>query len=347
VNELFFWPFVSGALLSTLGCIWVIKNGQRWKIVDDPRTHRHPKVVHERAVPRGGGIPIFLALMSVFLFWGFEWKSIGIVLGGGLLMMVGYLDDRFEERLSPYLRLVLNGVAALLAVGAGVGIFYITNPLGGVINLSWPLSILFSLVWLVLMQNIIGWSSGVDGQMPGFVVIAALTMAAIGIKFGEDSSQVPLLILSGVTAGAYLGFLPWNWYPQKIMPGYGGKSLAGYLLGVMAIMASGKVGAMVMVLGIPIIDALIVVVKRISEGRSPVWGGFEHLHHLLLKRGWGKRRIAVFYWGASAILAIAALQLNSTQKWFTMAIITGVAGGGILWLHYFSIFLKQRDRDSG
>lgn len=358
LSPVLFWPLVISAGVSFSTTALIVKWGSRLKIVDDPRRHRHPKVVHSRPVPRGGGIPIFIALLTMGAWTGVSQRVVGIILGAAVLAGVGFLDDRYEEKISPYLRLGLNILAAGLVIGSGIGIAYITNPLGGTIDLSWPRwclgdhclwvwSDLFALLWLVAMQNVVGWSSGVDGQMPGFVVIAALTMAALGLRFGADAGQWPLIVLALVTAGAYLGFLPWNFYPQKIMPGYGGKSLAGFLLGVLAIMASAKVGAMIMVLGLPIIDAVLVVVKRLREHRSPVWGGYEHFHHLLLDRGWGKRRIAVFYWGVSLILAVAALRLNSGSKYFTMAAVSLIAGGVILWLQNWSTFSKPPAPGSG
>lgn len=356
--NLLVWPLVLSAGVSWIVSAIVVKMGNRLKIMDDPKKHIHPKVVHSRAVPRGGGVPVFAALLLVLVLGGATKKIFGVVMGAGLLALIGFVDDRFEERVSPYLRLGLNVMAALLVIGSGVGIAYITNPLGGVFDLSWPrwcfgghcvwvVADIFAMLWLVGMQNIVGWSGGVDGQMPGFVVIAALTMGVLGLRFGADSGQWPLIILAGVTAGAYLGFLPWNWYPQKIMPGYGGKSLAGFLLGVLAILSFAKVGALMLVLGIPFIDALLVMFKRIREKRSPVWGGDEHLHHYLLKRGWGRRRIALLYWGVSAILAGAALYLKPESKYFTMAALALTMGGGILWLHYFSTFSKQPDPDNG
>ncbi|NTW43452.1 MAG: hypothetical protein HGB14_03220, partial [Anaerolineaceae bacterium] len=122
----------------------------------------------------------------------------------------------------------------------------------------------------------------------------ASLLALLGMRSGLDDAQITVVILAGLCAGAYAGFLPWNWWPQKIMPGYGGKSLAGFILGVLAILSGAKVGTMALVLGIPFVDAVLVIIKRIREGRSPVWGGREHLHHYLLDRGWGKRRIAFF-----------------------------------------------------
>lgn len=350
--------FLVAAAISWIVTRWVIWNGDALRIIDDPKRHKHPKVVHERPVPRGGGIPIFAALMTVLVFSSGSKQIWGVIIGAAILTIVGFLDDRFEEKISPYVRLGVNILAALIVIGSGIGIAYITSPWGGVIDLSWPRWCLgthcvwiwadiFALIWLVAMQNIVGWSSGVDGQLPGFVVIAAITIAILGWRFNADFGQWPVIMLAAVVAGAYAGFLPWNWFPQKIMPGYGGKSLAGFLLGVLAIMSGAKVGAMVLVLGIPFIDAALVIVKRLREGRSPVWGGNEHLHHYLLRRGWGKRRIALLYWVAATAMAIAALRLNSGWKYFTMATAILVIGGMILWLQGFLTYSKRPGPDSG
>lgn len=359
----FIVPLVAATLVSWLLTKLVIQFGKRLRIIDDPSSHIHPKVVHSQPVPRGGGIPIFLTLLvGTLLFLPLANQRVwGIVLGGLLLALVGFLDDRFEEKISPYIRLGVNVLAALLVIGSGVAIPYITNPLGGVIMLDqpqlcfwaagsshciWVLADLFALVWLVFLQNIVGWSSGVDGQLPGFVVIAAATIGLLSLRFA-DVGQLPVIILAAITAGAYLGFLPFNWFPQKIMPGYGGKSLAGFLLGVVSILSGAKVGALMLVLGIPIIDAVLVVIKRLREGRSPVWGGHEHFHHSLLDLGWGKRRIALLYWSVSLILAYLALRLNSESKYFTMAAVVLVFGGIILWLQSLSTSSKPPGRGSG
>jgi UDP-GlcNAc:undecaprenyl-phosphate GlcNAc-1-phosphate transferase len=204
-----------------------------------------------------------------------------------------------------------------------------------------------ALVWLVSMQNIVGWSSGVDGQLPGFVIIAAVTMGVIGYRLGVDPKTDFGFLLAMTTAGAYLGFLPWNWYPQKIMPGYGGKSMAGFLLGIIAILSTAKVGALVMVLGIPLLDAARVIFKRIFEKRSPFLGGREHLHHYLLDMGWSPRSISILYLLTSLAFAILAINLNTQLKYFTMAIITLGVGGLLLWLQKSSISSKRHGQDSG
>lgn len=320
----------------------VTKYGKAMRILDDPATHKHPKVVHTETIPRGGGIPIFISLVVTLLIFGkYDKQWWGIIFGAGILAVTGFIDDRFEEKFSPYARLVLNGLAALCIVATGIGIFYITNPLGGIINFDPIIAKILAVLWLIWMQNIVGWSSGVDGQLPGFVIIAALVLAILGLRFGQDQT------LALITVGAFAGFLPWNWFPQKMLPGYGGKSLAGFLLGTLAILSSAKVGALVMILGIPMLDAIRVIIKRISEGRSPVWGGWDHLHHYLLSRGWGKRRIAVFYWTASAVLAFLALNLNSGAKYFTMATVTCIFFGIFAWWNYWSISSKPQGHGNG
>lgn len=352
------WGGIVAAIVAAGVAGLVVRYFPKWGLVDDPEKHRHPKVIHERAVPRGGGVVIWAAVMVGALgFLPLDKRLAGILLGTTILMGVGIVDDIWQEKFSPYVRLGFNILAAMLVIGAGVGIAYITNPWGGVIWLDWPrycweghcvwlLADLFALIWLVWTQNVVGWSSGVDGQLPGFVIIAAVTMGVLAARF-NDPSQMPVITLAAIVAGAYAGFLLWNWYPQKIMPGYGGKSLAGYLLGVLAILSSAKVGALLLVLGVPFVDAAWVIIKRLREGRSPVWGGYEHLHHFLLSMGWGRRRIAIFYWLISGTMAMAAVRLKAEWKWFTMATAGLVISGIIAWLHYFSTFSKRLGRDSG
>jgi len=358
-----FWlPFLGASLISFLSTPIVIYFFKKWRILDDPRQHRQAKVIHTYPVPRGGGIPIFLALLVSLFFLPLDKHLTGILLGAGVALIVGLLDDKFEEKIHPLLRLLSNFLAAGLVVGAGVGIAFINNPLGGIIRLDqpqycfylfhsshclWILADIFALLWIAWSMNFIGWSGGVEGQLPGIVVIAALTIAGLSLKFSADITQWPVIILAAITAGAYLGFLPWNFYPQKIMPGYGGKTLAGFMLAVLSLLSTSKVATLMIVLAIPLIDASYLVIKRIFAGHLPIWGGREHLHHRLLTLGWSKKRIVFFYWTVTALLGIVALNLNSTQKFYTIFMLIIIFLGGILWLNSLSTFLKPPGPDNG
>lgn len=346
------------ALFTTPLVIFIYK---KFGWLDDPRKQKKPNVIHEYPVPRGGGIPIYLAvLITSLILLPSDKHLIGILLGGLLILIIGVLDDLFD--LNPYLRLVVGFLAASCVVGAGIGIAFITNPLGGIIKLNqpqipiyllgktrtlWVLADLFALLWITWWMNFVNWAKGTDGQLPGIVVIASLTIGIFSLRFSADITQWPVIILAFITAGAYLGFLPWNFYPQKIMPGYGGGALAGYLLAILTILSTTKVGTGIMVLAVPMIDAFYTIMRRIKLGRSPVWADAGHLHHKLMALGWGKRRIAIFYWLISGVFGFLALTLNSQAKFYTICLLTVVFGGILLWINYFLLSSSRAGRSNG
>lgn len=345
-KNLIFLPLITSFLVAFILTPLAIKIAWRFGLVDNPKTRKHPAHLYQKTIPRAGGLPIYLAIIATSLiFLPFDIQLKGILAGATVMIIIGLFDDRFD--LNPYLRFILNFLAAGLVVTSGIGIKFITNPFGGIINLNYYTATLVALFWIVFLANIVNWSKGFDGQLPGIVVIACLTVAAFSFRYSADITQWPIAILASITAGAYLGFLPYNFYPQKIMPGYGGKTIAGFMLAVLSILSTAKIATLILVLGIPLIDAVYLVIKRIASGRSPAMGGREHLHHRLLALGWGKRKIAFFYWTITLILAFMALQLNSKQKFYTMFMLIILFSGGILWLNYLSTFSKRQDRDSG
>jgi len=342
----FIIPLAVSFIISLIFTPVVIKLYKKLGIMDDPKNQHHPKVLHKYPVPRGGGIPILISLiLGCVLFLPLDKPVIAIIIAGLVIVFVGSLDDIFD--INPYFRLLTNLIAAGIIVGAGVGISYITNPLGGIIHLDTikiPLELLgktrnivviadiFAVIWIVWTMNMVNWSKGLDGQMPGVVSISALVVGILSLRFLPDTSQVPVVVISAITAGAFLGFLPFNFFPQKIMPGYGGGALAGFLLAVLSIMSSSKVATMMLVLGVPFMDAIYTIIRRLAAGKSPVWGDRGHLHHRLMDLGWGKRRIALFYWLISAILGAVALTLDSRGKLFATIMIFLIVGGGLLWI---------------
>lgn len=347
LRSLFILPWLTAMVISSLATPLVIRFAKKLKIIDDPRLSRHPKVIHTYPVPRGGGIPIFLAiLVSSLIFLPLDKHAFGIIAGAFLLAVMGFLDDRYN--LNPYLRLIFGFVAAAAPIAAGIGISFISSPFGGTIDLSYPqinfsllgyphsiwlLSDLFALFWITFLMNIVNMGAkGVDGQLSGVVVISSLTIALLSLRFSADITQWPVIILAAITAGAYFGFLPWHMYPQKIMPGYGGSTIAGYMLGVLSILSTTKVGVLMVVLGVPLIDTGYTIIRRILAGKSPVWGDTGHLHHRLLALGMTKAQVAVFYWAVTAVLGILALNLNTASKLYTMVTIAVILGGLILWL---------------
>lgn len=340
-------PFLTAILLAAVVTPLVIKLYRSKGWVDDPKQHTHVKVVHSQPLPRGGGLVIFFAfLVAAGLFLEFDKYLIAITLGALLLTVVGTLDDIFD--IHPFIRLVTGFSAALIVVASGIGIAYVSNPFGpGVIHLDqpqlhldllgrtwtiWILADIFALFFIVWNMNIVNWSKGVDGQMPGFVAVAVVFIGLLSQRFQDDPTQINLLTLSLIVAGAFIGFLIWNFYPQKILAGYGAGSLGGFFLSVLAILAGAKVATMLMVLAIPTADAVFTVARRLRAGKSPWWGDRGHLHHKLMDvLGWSKRRVALFYWVTSLVMGILSLYLNTAGKLITMIVSVSLVFGFLIW----------------
>src|SRR3990167_1865734 len=347
LSNLVFLPALLAGAVAYLTTPLIIKFSKKLGIIDDPAKHKPPSVIHTRPTPRGGGLAIFLAVaVASLVFLPLDKHLRGILVGASIIALMGLLDDR--HNLNPYLRLGVGFLAAGAVVAAGIGISFISNPLGGIIDLSqpqiafslfgsqhsiWILSDLFAIFWITFMMNMLNMGAkGVDGQLPGVVVIAAITIAALSLKFSADITQWSVIILASITAGAYLGFLPWNFYPQKIMPSYSGATLAGYLLAILSILSTTKVGTLVVVLGVPLVDTGYTIIRRIASGKSPVWGDRGHLHHKLLDIGLTKRQVALFYWATTAALGIFALNLNTESKFYTIVGVIILIVGLLLWL---------------
>lgn len=331
-------------IIATPICLIFIK---KIGLFDDPKTHKHPAMIHTKPIPRGGGIPLFIGiLIAGILFLPLTKTVIALFIASLIALITGVLDDKFD--ISPYFRFLINIITALIVVGSGITIPFITNPLGGILYLnSIKLSfdffgyhsiILFSdliaIVWIVWVTNMLNWSKGVDGQMPGIVAISAVVIGVLSLRFEVlDEFNLINIELSFIIAGAALGFLIFNFYPAKIFPGYGATAVY-LLLSTVSIMSSAKLATAILVMGVPITDGVFTIFRRLLTGHSPFWHDKKHLHHLLLSLGMGQRSIALFYWTISAILGSIALTLSSRAKLFAIVMLLIVVGGAILFLHF-------------
>lgn len=351
IQELVSIPFIIAFVLSASVTILTILVYTSLGLVDKSTKKDHPKHIHEAPVPRGGGLPIFFSMLfAVLIFIPMNSQLAGIFVGALILMVLGVMDDVFN--LSPYLRLALGFMVAGIVVFAGVGIDYVSNPFGeGVIHLDkvkyyfdflgqqrsitlW--ADILAILWIVWSMNFVNMGAkGLDGQLPGVVMIAAVVMGVLSMQFSGDSTAWSSTYLAFALAGAYGGLLLFNFYPQKIMPGWGGGSLAGYFLAILSIFSGAKLATALIVLGVPLMDVLYAILRRSALGKSPVWGDDKHLHHRLLRLGWSRRKVAIFYWVVTAVLGVLALQLNSDLKIYTIVLIAAVIGGLLIWLNYF------------
>lgn len=346
-------PFLVSFLVTAILTPFSIKLMRKLGIMDDPKIHKHPGIIHTKPIPRGGGLPLFLGVFTAAAFFlPINNTTVAIFVAALLALIIGLIDDKLNAEakdVSPYLRFGINILTAIIVVGSGVSIHFITNPFGpGVIHLDamkytlpfLPITILLSdfvsVIWLIWVMNMLNFSKGIDGQMPGIVAISAIVIGILSLQLNTSGSGGYIdSQLSFIISGAAVGFLLFNFYPAKIFPGYGATFLY-LLLGIASILTSAKLATAILVMGVPMVDFIFIIIRRIITKRDPFKGDKKHLHHLLLTFGWSQRRIALFYWSISAILGIISLSLTSTSKPFTLLMVMVLIGGALLFLHSMS-----------
>ena len=345
--------FLITIIITPIAIVFIKKMG----LLDDPKTHKHPGIIHKKIIPRGGGIPLFIGVVLTGIFFLPLTKTvIALFTAGFIALLIGVLDDKYD--ISPYIRFIGNIAAALIVVTSGITVPFITNPFGGILYLNsiilpfnllgnhFPIALsdIIAILWIIWVMNMLNWSKGVDGQMPGIVAISAITIGLLSLRLsGSDSFSKISLDLSFIIAGASLGFLIFNFHPAKIFPGYGATAIY-LLLSAVSILSGAKLATAILVMGIPMIDGLFTILRRVLSGRSPFWHDKKHLHHLLLSFGIGQRYIALFYWIISAILGSLALVLSSREKIFAIIMLLIIVSGTLIFLHRILNNTYDKDR---
>jgi UDP-GlcNAc:undecaprenyl-phosphate/decaprenyl-phosphate GlcNAc-1-phosphate transferase len=312
-------------------------------VVDRPDASRK---FHAAPVPLLGGLAVIAALaVGAFVAHrlgvlpGVHIKEkylIGILLASALLAIGGALDDRFNLRASR--QIVWPALAALVIIGSGIGISYVTNPLGGILHLDrfvqtvlwWDgipykitlLADIFTFVWLLGMTYTTKLLDGVDGLVSGIAVIGALTIAAVSVT--RDVAQPDTAILALVIAGAFAGFLVFNYHPARIFLGEGGSTLAGFLLGTLAIVSGGKIATALLVLGLPLFDAMFVIFGRLFDRKPLAAADRTHLHLRLRDLGFTDRQVVLFYWFVSALFGVSTFVLQGWEKVAALMLLASV-----------------------
>jgi UDP-GlcNAc:undecaprenyl-phosphate GlcNAc-1-phosphate transferase len=310
----------------------------RYDAVDRPNQRR----VNKLPVPRGGGVAVAIAFIGVSLgLLGLNAVSpfvavpasvqpsdlVGLLLGGALATAFGVLDDALDLR-ARWQFFGQLGLAAF-AIVLGFVVDFVANPLGpGVVRLGGAISIGFTVLWISGMINSINFIDGLDGLSSGIGLIAAVTLGVISLS--SQVGQPFTAVLCFALAGSLIGFLRWNFHPAAIFAGTSGVMFLGYTLALLSILGTAKVAVAMLVLGVPIIDAFWIIVRRLAEGRSPFSPDRGHLHHRLLDVGLSHRQTVLLIYGLCVLLAVLALFLTGSTQIYAFAAVF-VASGFVLF----------------
>src|SRR5712692_411703 len=373
---LFFFPINSDILTALIGggCAFVFAYLLTFLIgafcrkvgwLDRPAARR----VHSKAVPRLGGVAIFIAFfIASRLFYSpgpnqnphaHELTIYWLLIAAGALMVIVHAYDDVVG-LKPLPKLIAQTVAVLIILAPwgtefnGILIFTFNNPFGTevqptlflfthdtLISLIAIPAVLFTWFWIVGMMNTVNLIDGLDGLATGVVAIAALFITIISFVLGQYS----IAILSAIFTGATLGFLPHNWNPAKIFMGDSGSMFLGLGLAVLSIMGGAKIALALIVLGVPILDVAVVMINRIRRGQSPLHYDKTHLHYRLMATGLNTRQICYMFYRLTFLFGLLALSVpkDDPNAHFFKLVIIGVVVLTMAGLVYW-IDLRQRRR---
>jgi UDP-GlcNAc:undecaprenyl-phosphate GlcNAc-1-phosphate transferase len=257
-----------------------------------------------------------------------------ILLGGSILVLVGFIDDQFG--LPPWVRLLIQILTALLLIASGIRIeATLFTPIDPI------LSILLTVLWVVGMTNAINLMDGIDGLVGGVSFITAMSLLAVSAQFATRAAATLLLAALG---GSALGFLRHNFHPSRIIMGDAGAYFFGYVLAAAAILGSLKVNTIfalvptVLFLLLPLLDTTQVFILRLMAGKNPLSNpGKDHLHHRLLARGLSQRSTALTLWGFTLVTNYLAMKLQGMTLVATLFTI-----GSIIILLSFTVWQRIR-----
>jgi UDP-N-acetylmuramyl pentapeptide phosphotransferase/UDP-N-acetylglucosamine-1-phosphate transferase len=180
------------------------------------------------------------------------------------------------------------------------------------------------------MINVINFLDGLDGLASGISLIATIILYFLAIK--PEVNQMSMSVLAIVLAGALIGFLPFNFYPAKVFLGDSGSQVLGFLLATFAIISGGKLATAFLVLGVPILDVVWVIARRVLAHKPVYQADRFHLHHRLLEAGLQHRGAVLLLYTISAAFGLIALETQTLGKLIAAIVLTAimVLGGIVL-----------------
>jgi UDP-GlcNAc:undecaprenyl-phosphate GlcNAc-1-phosphate transferase len=243
--------------------------------------------------------------------------QVGTLLVATLLLLVGgSLDDRWS--LPPLAQLLFPLLAAgLMVASAGVSVDVVSNPIGHglwyLAQTSLWLPSIAAFIWLLGMTYTTKLLDGLDGLATSIAAVAGVALFIASLSWDVPRSGTSLLCLALV--GACLGFLPFNWHRASIFLGEGGSTFLGFTLGALAIISGAKIATAVLVMGVPMLDVVWVVGRRILSGANPFQhADRQHIHHRLLAMGLTQRKAVLLMVLVSASFASVALLQRTAGK---------------------------------
>jgi UDP-GlcNAc:undecaprenyl-phosphate GlcNAc-1-phosphate transferase len=299
---------------------FVIKFAIWFGAMDKPNARK----VHQKIMPRLGGLAIFIGVIAGYFAGGlYDQKINTISVGAILIIIIGILDDKYE--LSAKTKFIGQLVVASLILASGLKIDFVAIP--GVDKYflgfwSYPITVF----WIVAITNAINLIDGLDGLSAGVSAIGIATIAIMALFAGKAL----IFTLSLILLGSIIGFLFYNFHPAKIFMGDTGALFLGYSISILSLLGLYKSVTLfsflvpVIILGVPVFDTTFAIIRRIVNKKPISAPDKSHLHHRLLALGLSHRKTVLAIYAFGILFSASAILLSRSTLWQSIFIIFGL-----------------------
>jgi UDP-GlcNAc:undecaprenyl-phosphate GlcNAc-1-phosphate transferase len=299
---------------------------ERLELLDVPGDGRR---IHRTAIPRLGGVALFLSCVSALSLLpfvdnlltetlaGLKSEFLMLAIPATLVLLVGIYDDLRGTNAA--VKFVALGLIATLFYAMGGRIDALSIPLFGPVQLPALLSFVITIVWLVGITNAFNLIDGMDGLASGAALFSSLVILGVSVSH----ERTLLIVVALVLCGALAGFLRYNFNPASIFLGDSGALFIGFVLAALSVVGTQKATTAVAIVvpilafGFPVVDTAITMARRVVSRKPVFQGDDEHIHHMLLARGWSQRRSVLVLYGVCAVFGLAALMFPATGSKLT------------------------------
>lgn len=296
----------------------------RWKLIDYPGGRK----IHRQPTPLFGGAAIMASTLLTVAFLAPRYpRQWALIIASLLAFGVGLLDDWMKSRrkdLHALPKFILQAVPALILIGSGVTIRYVSNPLGpGMLWLPHWLDLALTFAWVLGVTNALNFIDGADGLAAGISGTGSLTMLAVAVSMTTPQAAFTAA-WSAALLGAVLGFLRYNTPPARIFMGDAGSNFLGFALAAISVTGYFKTASFVglavplLALALPIFNGFFVVARRMSKGKSFLaalaQGDTEHAFNLIQRKGYSDRETVLICVVAAMVCSMAAMTIALMRR---------------------------------
>ena len=296
---------------------------QRYRLLDEPRD---PRRVHSKSVPRLGGIAVYLSVLLALSTLPFVDNLLTqalrsrvpelliTLLPASLVLCLGIYDDL--RGVNATVKFIALGLIASLFYYMGGRIEVLALPFFGGVYLPSTIGFLVTILWLVGIANAFNLIDGMDGLASGAALFSSLVILVVSLA-GENQFMI---VTSLVLCGSLIGFLRYNFNPASIFLGDSGALFVGFTLAALSVLGTQKATTAVAVItpilafGLPVVDTGVTMARRLISGRPLFQGDSEHIHHMLLARGWSQRHAVLILYGVCAAFGLLAAISTKTSS---------------------------------